>query len=144
MYVFLSSCGNWIIPTELVGDWKSDRCRIVVRNEPKLMKFEFTPDSAIVELSIRADKTVSGFIGSASFENGRIRKNKGNSSVTGIAYIIECGKIGKIFNRDPLDYKEVELWISPIEDVMKAELRFTEGMAVFPMGEIVLTKKKSE
>jgi hypothetical protein len=142
--IILSSCGNWTVPEEVVGQWKSDKCKITVRTEPRLMKFEFIQDSAVVILNIKSDKTVSGLIGTAPFENGKIRKNKGNPKVTGIAYIVECGKIGKIFNHDPLDLKEVELWISPLNTEIKAELRFTEGMAVFPMGDIVFVKVKTE
>jgi hypothetical protein len=142
--VLISSCGNWTVPSDLTGQWKSDKCKITVRTEPKLMKFEFWPDSAVVILNIKSDYTVSGSIGTAPFENGRIRKNKGNPKVTGIAYIVECGKIGKIFDHDPLDLKEVEIWIAPLGEKMNAELRFTEGMAVFPMGDIVLTKVKTE
>lgn len=145
------SCANligpnekWEIPAEIVGQWKSGKAQIVVRTEPRWMKFKFTGDSAIVSLEVKSDKTAEGRIGSAIFVNGKVRKNKGNPEKTGVAYIIECGSIGKIFPNDPLNSKEVELWLSPVKGTMDAELRFTERGACFPMAGIRFSKIKEE
>jgi hypothetical protein len=115
---------------------------ITVRTEPKWMKFEFTSDIAFIKLTIDSNKKASGFIGSAEFINGKIKKNGGDPDKTGVAYIIQCGSIGKIFSNDPLDNKKVEIWLSPLKGDMHAELRFTDGMAQFPMADLTLRKVK--
>lgn len=116
-----------------------------MRTEPKPMKFAFISDSADVSIEITADKQVKGRIGDATFVNGVLKKNWGlPSSITGVAYIVECGSIGSIYSQDPLKSKHVELWLSPIkmQGSMEAELRYTEKQAQFPMAGIVFKKTK--
>lgn len=134
------SPSKWVVPTELIGKWNTQPHKITVRTEPKWMKFEFTSDSAVVSIQINDNKTVVGNIGLASFSNGTVSQNTGDPSVTGIAYIIKCGKIGKIFGTDPLENKEVEIWLSPIENNMKAEIRYTESGDKFPMAGLIFEK----
>jgi len=134
------SSSKWVVPTELIGKWNTQPHKITVRTEPKWMKFEFTSDSAVVSIQINDNKTVIGNIGSASFSNGTVSQNTGDPSVTGIAYIIKCGKIGKIFETDPLENKEVEIWLSPIENNMKAEIRYAESGDKFPMAGLIFEK----
>ena len=130
----LYSCEEWTVPPELVGDWESGEHQITVRTQPEKGEWVFTSDTAIVTITINSDKSVTGTIGAASFTNGVIKKNRGNPDVTGLSHSIECGSIGKIFNDDPLDAKEVELWLSPMEgNMIDTELRYTEGWAQFPM-----------
>ena len=64
--------------------------------------------------------------------------------MSGIAFTIECDKIGKIFENDPLDLKEVELWLSPgpVNDSIGGELRYTQSINYFPMAGFVLTKQE--
>jgi hypothetical protein len=62
--------------------------------------------------------------------------------MTGCAFTIECGLIGKIFENDPLESKEVELWLGPFERDIDGELRYTQGGAHFPMAGFILTKGK--
>lgn len=88
------------MPPELVGQWRADKIKVAVRTEPEWMKFIFTSDSVIATLTIDSNKTASGTIGLSEFKNARIIKNAGNADKTGIAYIIECGPIGKIFPND--------------------------------------------
>lgn len=134
------SSSKWVVPTELIGKWNTQPHKITVRTEPKWMKFEFTSDSAVVSIQINDNKTVIGNIGSASFSNGTVSQNTGDPSLTGIAYIIKCGKIGKIFETDPLENKEVEIWLSPIENNMKAEIRYAESGDKFPMAGLIFEK----
>lgn len=142
-FILLTSCGNWTLPPELVGTWESGTVLITVRTQPAKKQWAFTSDSASISITIHADRRVSGNIGSAVFENGRIRRNHGNPRITGLSEIIECGYIGKIFEDDPLDSKEVELWLSPMEDnSIDTELRYTTGWAQFPMAGMILRKKE--
>ena len=142
MTVLLLSCGQRTIPQELIGHWKTDNIPITVRTNPEKGKFEFTTDSAIITLTINSDYSASGSIGLAEFEN---RKTKTNwmlpTSMTGCAFTIECGSIGKIFEIDPLDSKEVELWLGPLDGYIEGELRYTQGGAHFPMASHIFTRE---
>ncbi len=135
---FLSSCNTLTLQTSYIGDWQSSKNSIVVRTSPSFMKFNFTTDSATSFIKINGNNTVSGNIGTAIFVNGKIKNNYGS----GVAYIVECGKIGKIYTKDPLEKKEVELWLLTMNgnDSLKAELRFTENMSAFPMADIFFTR----
>ncbi|MCX6187717.1 MAG: hypothetical protein NTU43_12115 [Bacteroidetes bacterium] len=81
--------------------------------------------------------TVSN-LGTAIFVNGKIKNNYGSD----VAYIVECGTIGKIYTKDPLEKKEVELWLLTMNDndSLKAELRFTGNLSAFPMADIFFTR----
>ncbi|MCX6275651.1 MAG: hypothetical protein NTV09_10645 [Bacteroidetes bacterium] len=138
----ITSCSTikWEVPSAYVGQWNTGEQKITVRTHPK-GGYQFTSDSARLTIEINGDKKVSGRIGLAEFDQGILERNTGNPDITGVAYIIKCGRIGKIFENDPLETKEVEIWLSPVEEKMKAELRFTEGMAVFPMGELTFSKR---
>jgi hypothetical protein len=145
LYLSCVNYKNWTVPPELIGKWRTTKHKITVRTEPKWMKFEFVSDSAIVTLQIHSNKTVSGTIGSAIFENGTIELNAGNPDYTGIAYIVKCGKTGRFYEKDPLDSKEIEIWLSPINGrTMEAEIRYTENGAKFPMASIVFTKQNGK
>jgi hypothetical protein len=139
--LILSSCGKWTVPVELVGDWKSGKHLITVRVKLERGEYEFISDSAVISFTISDDNTVSGSIGDAAFKDGTIRKNWGNPEKTGLAHIIECGSIGKIFENDPLENKEVELWLAPLRENIDAELRYTQRCAQFPMAGIRFTKE---
>ena len=133
---------NWELPNEYVGNWTSAKQAIIVRTYAFGDGFTFTKDSAVVKITIDKNKTASGSIGDASFNHANIKRNKVNTDLAGIAYIIECGDIGKIYTGDPLAKKEVQLWLLPIKNgSLEAELRYTEGWAVFPMAGLKLLKK---
>ncbi len=137
---FLSSCGDWTLPPELVGEWKSDKILITV-NAKVEKEWVYISDTASITIKINSDHSVSGTIGAASFANGVIKKNRGNPEKTGCAQIIKCGSIGKIFPDDPLSNKDVQLWLAPMEgNRIDTELRYTQGMAQFPMAGMLLMK----
>jgi len=142
--LFLYSCGQTSIPQELVGNWKTNNGRITVRTKEKKTRFQFTSDSAIITLKINGDHTVTGSIGSAKFENGKIVTNwLLPVKMSGLAFTIECGKIGKIFENDPSDSKEVQLWLrpGPVNGNIRGELRYTQGINYFPMAGFVFKKE---
>jgi hypothetical protein len=137
---FLSACGDWTLPPELVGEWKSDKILITVRTKVE-KEAVFTTDTASITITINSDHSVSGTIGTASFENGVIKKNRGNPETTGCAQVIKCGSIGTIFPDDPLSNKDVQLWLAPMEGSrINTELRYTKGIAQFPMAGMFLMK----
>ncbi len=137
---FLSSCGDWTLPPELVGDWKSDKILITVRTKIE-KEWVYITDTAYINITINSDQSVSGTIGAASFNNGVINKNRGNPETTGCAQVIKCGSIGMIFRNDPLSSKDVQLWLAPMEgNRIDTELRYTEGMSHFPMAGMILMR----
>ena len=141
---FFSSCRTtqWDMPAEYVGNWSSAKQLVIVRTYKFGDGFDFTKDSAVFTLDVNKNKTASGSIGDAKFINAIIKPNKPNTDLSGIAYVIECGEIGKIFPNDPLAKKEVELWLMPAnKGKLEAELRYTQGMAVFPMAGINFVRK---
>jgi len=138
--LFLSSCGDWTLPPELVGGWKSDKILITVRTKVK-KEWVFISDTASITIVINSDHSVRGTIGATSFEDGVIKKNRGNPETTGCAQIIKCGSIGTIFPDDPLSSKNVQLWLAPMEgNRIDTELRYTQGGAQFPMAGMILMK----
>lgn len=141
--VLMLSCKTFVLPDEFTGYWKSAGSKITVRTMEKFARFTFTSDSATIFIHINENKA-SGKIGNAGFDNAVIVKNTGNPEKTGVAYIVKCGKIAGIFKGDPLDSKEVELWLGPLKNnnsLMHCELRFTEGLALFPMAGFDLYKQ---
>jgi hypothetical protein len=142
--LFSCSSSRWTVPPEYVGQWETNKERITVRTKFKNEPFRFFPDSAYVKIQINDDKTVSGFIGLAEFRNAKLKKNANWLPWdTGIEFIIECGSIGKIFENDPLNSKEVELWLSPLKgNIIDGELRYTQGGAQFPMAGVLFMKVK--
>jgi hypothetical protein len=106
---FLSSCGEWTLPPELVGEWKADKPFITVRIKVE-KEWIFTSDTATITIKINSDHSVTG-------------------------------TIGKIFPDDPLSNKDVQLWLAPMEgNRIDTELRYTQGMAQFPMAGMLLMK----
>lgn len=142
---FIHSCGQRFIPQEMVGHWKTERTSITVRTQTDNRKFVFTSYSAIVTLIINDDYTAEGSIGSAKFENCKVSTNwLLPVKMSGIAFTFQCGKVGKIFENDPLDSKEVELWLGPLKDSIEGELRFTRGASHFPMAGFIITKEMNK
>ncbi|OFY64003.1 MAG: hypothetical protein A2V64_12390 [Bacteroidetes bacterium RBG_13_43_22] len=140
--LFLQSCEKKSIPPELEGTWKTGKHEITVRTVSDKKGFQFVTDTAAVKLIIDCENVATGLIGSATFENARVKINGGNPDITGVAYKVECGSIGKIFERDPLDSKEVEIWLGPLKgNTIDAELRYTEGWAYFPMAQLIFTRE---
>lgn len=133
---------DFILPDEYIGQWSTSSTPVIVRTYQFGDGFTFTRDKAIISININKNKTASGSIGNVTFENAVIRKNKTNTDLSDISYIIECGKIGRIFTGDPDSDKEVQIWLMPVKkDSLEGELRYTEGWAVFPMAGLRLVRK---
>lgn len=144
LLIALISCsgGKWALPDDYRGAWACGPSKVTVRTWQFPMRFNFFTDTALITIQFNENQTASGKIGDAAFSNAIIRKNKGNPEKTGVALIIECGDIGKIFPGDPLTKKEVELWVGPMKEsgFIDAELRYTSGLSQFPMAGIQLKK----
>ncbi len=133
------NCNSQEIPKDLEGNWETESTNINIRTKIRWMKYSFNSAIITLNLKINADNSVSGSIGEAKFSNATILKNKGNPSITGIAYIIPCGLVGQICKEDTTGLKKIELWIKPIKvkGIMSAEIRLKAGWDTFPMGEAI-------
>lgn len=139
-FLFLTSCNKEEIEN-YTGMWEADQIEITVRTKDSGGDWVFTDGIAAAGIEIFGDNTASGYIGTATFEGATVKKNSGNPETTGVAFVVECGKIGKIFPDDPLDSKEVEIWLGPLEnETMDSELRYTEGRSHFPMAGFLFFK----
>lgn len=101
---------------DYAGNWEAESSDITVRTQDSGGNYHFTSGTAAVSIEIFSNNTASGYIGTASFEGAKVKKNSGNPEKKGLAFKVECGKIGKIFPDDPLDSKEVQIWIGPLRD----------------------------
>lgn len=135
------SCSKKELPEGYEGTWISDLTEITVRVEPKAGQYEFITGKGLITVTIHEDKTADGEIGQATFSNAEIILPVFTSQTGGTHLRIKCGAIGQIFPADPLESKEVEIWMGPIEETCDSEMRYTENMADFPMASISFSKK---
>lgn len=80
-------------------------------------------------------------IGEMRCSSVTVRENGGilPPSFTGVMYIIDCGKVGKLFKADPLTEKYIEIWVSPLtNDTLNAEIRYMNKHSAFPMANLKL------
>lgn len=146
--LILTACGSESVSlTEKIkGTWISEDQKITIRSKVENSEDLIYSDTLDIQFEILKDNTSKGSIGNQSFSNGKIKSNKGlPPHLTGVAYIIECGTIGKLFSDDPIEKKNVEIWISPLtsDNIMKAELRLTDGLEDYPMANLELKKMEN-
>lgn len=140
LLVCIHSVSRTNVQPELIGRWETKRNQITVRTVNKKLNFQFTSDSVTCHFEIK-NNTASGLIGKAEFRNVVIKKMGSNPLGTRNWYKIKCGSIGEIFENDPLNQKEVQIWLYPVnEDTIDTEFRFSEGWALFPMARMIFTK----
>jgi hypothetical protein len=139
----LFSCGTkkWMVPSEFIGNWESGKNKITVRFKlSEQQQSQFISDSVTIKIRINNDKTVSGFIGQAAIDNGKIVKSRSFPGLKEVEYQIECNLTGKIFDKDPIDSKEVDIWLSQINENGKIKGDVRSGGSVFPMGMVLFEK----
>lgn len=131
-------------PNELIGNWETQNTPITFRTKIRWMKYHFIKSNTLLVLHVNANKTVSGSIGNAKFNDAQVFKNKVASSISGISFIIRCGEIGQINDEDSPNLKTIELWVKPIQEkrMFTAEIRLIDGWDTFPMGEATFYLKQ--
>jgi len=121
-----SSCTKEV-SEEFVGNWETALTKITIPVKEGESE-NFYIDSVVMGLQISADQTASGYIGMASFTDVRVRKNPGDAEGKGIAYIVKCGELGKLFPSDPVGYKKIEIWLKPVHDnIIGSEINYSLG-----------------
>jgi hypothetical protein len=147
--VFLTitlSCNSQVPQNDLIGSWETGSTKITLREKTGWMKYKFTSANIKLTLKINPDNSVNGQIGNVSFKDATLTKNKGNSSSTGISYIVSCGLLDHICAEDITGPKKIELWLMPTKNngVLQAEIRLIDGWDTFPMGEAQFNLKTTE
>ncbi len=129
--------------TAYVGTWHTKQANLKVRVKTGVLKYAFKPVEIPVTLTIHLEGKVSVTIGAVKLDKLSLEPNKGNSSKTGISYLIVCGELGKLNANDPLAKKKLELWIKPLGkgNELQIEVRQMETLDAFPMGELRLFKQ---
>jgi hypothetical protein len=140
----LNACSSnkWSLPNFYTGTWKSEKQKVALKAKLSDGSYQNIVDSAIVVLTIHGNKTASGAIGFARFENAEIKLNSGDPNFSGATYLVKCKNLGKIYESDPLENKDIEIWLSPISGRIEAQLRLVEGKKIYPMADLRLHKKR--
>jgi hypothetical protein len=127
---------------DYIGVWQTQNATINVRKMHGMFRYNFSPISIPVVLTINRDGTAKCLFGNKETKPLKILLNKGNVNKNGVIYIINCGKPGKLSNSDPNEKKRLELWVKPLDDSGKlsVEIRQMDVFDAFPMGELLLTK----
>ena len=136
------SCSEWVMPKTLVGTWSAIQ-EVSVRYQSGTMSFRFVKDTVNIAMNIQDDGTVKGTIGGARFEGCLVSQNRGWFGKTfnlNADYIIAGKLSGSIFEQDTLTEKEISLPFNMKEDAIDGALFQKQGMGVFPMVNIHLTK----
>ena len=116
------------VSEEFVGNWETDLIRVEIPLKEVDGSEDLVFDSVSMGLLISADKTASGYIGMASFTDVRVMKNTGDAENKGLAYVVKCGELGKIFPNDPVVSKKIEIWLKPVEgSTMGTEINYKWG-----------------
>ncbi len=113
MAMIVSSCGQWKMPENLVGEWNGIQS-VSTRYVDKGNNFCFIADTLQVVINIHQDGMVSGFIGSTRFIDCRINKNRGwFGKILHIAtdFSIEGFLVGKLNDKDNTVIKKIGLFI---------------------------------
>jgi hypothetical protein len=128
-----SSCYTEV-PEEYVGTWETELTLVEIPLIKEDGSEDIYTDSVVMGLQIFANKVASGYIGLAGFEDVPVKKNPGDAESKGIAYIVKCGDLGKLFPHDPLEKKEIEINLSPIHGgTMGSEINYiSKWLEMFP------------
>jgi len=144
MVISMISCKTteWAVPQGYTGHWETGKVKITVRY--KLNKddrhSQFISDSAITKIEINDDKTVSGSIGRSVIDNGKIVKSWSFPGLRNVEYHIECSLTGKIFEKDPLETKKVDIWLTLLNEKGKIKADLRPIGSNFPMALMLLEK----
>ncbi|MBN1338316.1 MAG: hypothetical protein JXA03_03270 [Bacteroidales bacterium] len=130
-----------MVPSEYIGHWESDKNIITVPYKLNAQQHsQFISDSANININISDDKTVSGFIGRSAINSGKILKSWSFPGLRKTEYHIECYLTGKIFGKDPLEAKEVDIWLTLLNENGKIKADLRSGGSKIPMGLMLLEK----
>lgn len=138
------SCKQWEVPSSLIGEWESKQ-KVTVRTKVKGdYVFINAPDSLLLQFSIDEKGIVSGHLGTASLENCKVEKNRGDlGKAMNLAtdYVIKGELKGAIFPNDPYSTKEISAPFDVKNYKMNGSLFQRFGLDLFPMTGMDAVKK---
>ena len=141
--VLVVSCGEWVMPNSLVGTWVAQQV-VSVRYESGFMSFRFAKDSVNIAVTIHENGSVTGTVGGAKFEDCSVASNRGWFGRTfnlGTDYAVAGRLSGSIFGQDTLLAKEINILFSVKDGIVEGAIFQKQGVGVFPMVNIYLTKQ---
>lgn len=121
------------MPSNYLGAWQSATHKITVRTPINKEDYKTTSDTINAILILNKDKTASGNIGLINFENITIEQVSKKTDISGASYVIKIKDATKLFDRDPIVKKDIEIWFSPINGRIEAELREGKGKKLYRM-----------
>jgi len=139
----LFSCGEWVLPKELVGHWKSNQ-EVTVRFKEKGKPFQFISQPVEINLSIKEDGTMEGKIGNALLTGYKVIKNRswfGRQFDLATDYHITGKIIGKVFDSDPLLEKEFNFPFDMDDNTITGTIFQKQGIGISPMVDVRLVKE---
>lgn len=143
--ILLVSCGDWVMPKTLVGTWSTTQ-KITVRFKAGMFSYRFASSAVPVNIvmNIHEDGTVEGSVGEAKWEGCSVVDNRGwweKTTNSSGGYIIIGKLTGNIFAQDTLAAKEIKMPFHLKDNMMAGTLFQKQGMGVFPMVNVHLSKQ---
>ena len=77
-----------------------------------------------------------------NFDNAPVIQVSKKTEFTGASYVIKVKATTKLFDRDPKTEKNLEIWFSPINGRIEAELREGKGKKLYRMGVLPFHRRK--
>lgn len=130
------------MPINYLGAWQSATHKITVRTPINKEDYTTTSDTINATLILNKEKTASGNIGPINFENIAIEQVSKKTEFSGASYVIKIKDATKLFDRDPIAKKDIEIWFSPINGRIEAELREGKGKKLYRMGVLKFHRRK--
>lgn len=142
--ILLVSCRDWVMPKTLVGTWSASQ-KITVRFKDGMFSFRFaaSPVPVNMVMTIHEDGTVDGSVGEAKWEACSVVDNRGwweEMTNSGAGYMLTGKLTGNIFAQDTLAAKEIKMPFQMKDNIIEGTLFQKQGMGVFPMVDVHLTK----
>lgn len=142
---FIQSALPWTMPRSIAGDWTSKQNLTVRCDYDGKYRFKKSPDSVSVNLTIKENGILTGYIGTAVFEDCSVDRNKGwikrfiNFSTD---YTINGNINGSIFPDDTNSIKRIRFPLYKITDsTIDATIFQSKGMDIFPMARLHFKKQ---
>jgi hypothetical protein len=138
-----ASCTRWAVPATVVGAWTGTQ-QVTVRVRTERGSFRFVSDTVAIAIRVEADGRVAGRVGGATFVESYVLRNRGwFGRLLRIAtdYRIEGRLQGAVFAADPIPTKDVHVPFGTAGDTLSGTLLQAQGMGVFPMVELRLTRR---
>ncbi len=130
------------MPISYLGAWQSATHKITVRTYISKEEYKTINDTVNAMLILNKNKTASGTVGYINFENLAVKQVSKKTDISGDSYVIKIKDASKLFDRDPIAKKELEIWFSPINGRIEAELREGKGKKLYRMSVLKFHRRK--